>query len=36
VIWTTLVATIVFALCFLIATYRLVTIDDLVAWFRLR
>ena len=36
VIWTTVAATIVFALCFLVATYRLVTIDDLVAWLRLR
>ncbi len=35
VIWTTVVATIVFTFCFVIATYRLVTIDDLVAWFRL-
>jgi predicted secreted protein len=31
-IWTTIVASVVFALCFLIYKYRLVALDDLAAW----
>ena len=36
VIWTTIAATIVFALWFAIYTSRIVTLDDLAAWFGLR
>jgi predicted secreted protein len=31
-IWTTIVAAVVFALCFLIYKYRLIALDDLAAW----
>jgi len=31
-IWTTIVASVVFALCLLIYKYRLVALDDLAAW----
>jgi len=31
-IWTTLVASVVFALCFLIYKYRLISLDDLASW----
>jgi predicted secreted protein len=31
-IWTTIVASVVFAICFLIYKYRLVALDDLAAW----
>ena len=31
-IWTTLVASVVFALCFLVYKYRLVSLDDLASW----
>jgi predicted secreted protein len=32
VVWTTIVATVVFAAWFLVYTYRLVTLDDLAHW----
>ena len=31
-IWTTLVASVVFALCFLVYKYRLVSLDKLASW----
>ena len=31
-VWTTIVASIVFAICFLIYKYRLISLDDLAAW----
>jgi predicted secreted protein len=31
-IWTTLVASVVFALCFLVYKYRLISLDDLARW----
>jgi predicted secreted protein len=30
--WTTLVASVVFALCFLVYKYRLISLDDLASW----
>jgi predicted secreted protein len=35
-VWTTIAASVVFALCFLVYKYRLITLDDLVAWLGLR
>ena len=31
-IWTTVVAGVVFALCFLVYKYRLISLDDLARW----
>jgi predicted secreted protein len=31
-VWTTIVAGVVFAICFLIYKYRLIALDDLAAW----
>ena len=35
-VWTTVVATVVFAVCWVIYTYRLITIDDLAALMGMR
>ena len=34
-VWTTVTASVVFALCVLVYSYRLVSLDDLVNWFGL-
>jgi predicted secreted protein len=35
-VWTTIVSCIVFAICFLVYKYRLVSIDELAAWLGVR
>lgn len=34
-VWTTVVAGVVFALCYWVYVYRLITLDDLIRWLRL-
>lgn len=33
--WTTLVATVIFALCYVVYVNRLVTLEDMIRWFGL-
>lgn len=35
-LWTTVVASVIFAACYVVYTRQLITIDDMAAWFGMR